>query len=142
MGETGSGKTTLLDAFVNYLDGVEFQDNWRWKLVDENHFSNKKSSESQITAITYYYVNDHVPINIRIIDTPGLGDTAGVVQDNENIKKLENSFKEINEIDYVLVTVKASETRWTKSNQYLYDRLQEVFGADAKDRFIWPTTTC
>ena len=34
MGETGSGKTTLLDAFVNYLAGINFIDDWRYKLVD------------------------------------------------------------------------------------------------------------
>lgn len=34
IGETGSGKTTLLDAFVNKLTGMDYMDNWRWKLVD------------------------------------------------------------------------------------------------------------
>ena len=37
MGETGSGKTTLLDAFVNYLADINYEDQWRYKLVDENH---------------------------------------------------------------------------------------------------------
>lgn len=37
IGETGSGKTTLLDAFVNKLTGMDYIDNWRWKLVDQDH---------------------------------------------------------------------------------------------------------
>lgn len=39
IGQTGSGKTTLLDAFVNKLAGMQFTDNWRWKLVDESKFN-------------------------------------------------------------------------------------------------------
>jgi ABC-type phosphonate transport system ATPase subunit len=47
VGETGSGKTTLLDAFVNKLTGMEFSDNWRWKLVDEDHLKDVPSGKSQ-----------------------------------------------------------------------------------------------
>ena len=40
------------------------------------------------------------------------------------------------EIDYILVTEKSSTTRWSYTKQYIYDRVQEIFGKDAKDRFI------
>ena len=140
MGETGTGKTTLLDAFVNYLDGMEFTDNWRWKLVDENHFIDKHTSKSQTTEMSYYYINDkrnsNIEFNVKIIDTPGFGDTGGIDKDNQIVKKFEKLFKEINEIDYILVTVKAGETRWTAGNRYVYDRVQEVFGKDAAERFV------
>ena len=43
--------------------------------------------------ITSYYVNyqrdDGKEINIKIIDTPGLGDTKGVQQDNLIIKQFD-----------------------------------------------------
>ena len=140
MGETGSGKTTLLDAFVNYLAGMKYEDKWRYKLVDENHMKDKHTKDSQTTEITSYYVNyerdDGKEINIRIIDTPGLGDTKGVLQDNEIIKKFEALFQEIGELDYILITVKSSTTRFTPSNQYIYDRILEIFGKDAKERFV------
>ena len=32
--------------------------------------------------------------------------------------------------------MKSTTTRWTQANQYIYDRVQEIFGKDAKDRFI------
>ena len=90
--------------------------------------------------ITKYYVNWHRDegreINIRIIDTPGLGDTKGVLQDNIIIKQFENLFSEIGELDYILVTVKANITRWTNATQYVYDRVQQVFGKDAVHRFM------
>jgi len=140
MGETGSGKTTLLDAFVNYLAGMNFEDDWRYKLVDENHLKDRPGGLSQTEVITKYYVNWHrdegKEINIRIIDTPGLGDTKGVLQDNIIIKQFENLFSEIGELDYILVTVKANITRWTNATQYVYDRVQQVFGKDAVHRFM------
>ena len=140
MGETGSGKTTLLDVFVNYLAGMNFDDQWRYKLVDENDIRDVPPGDSQTSEITSYYVNyqrqDGNEINIRIVDTPGLGDTGGVGKDNEIIKKFEEFFHTTTELDYVLVTVKASKTRWTQNSQYIYDRVQEIFGKDAKNRFI------
>ncbi len=63
---------------------------WRYKLVNKNHLKNKHTKESQTTEITTYYGNyernDINEINIKIIDSPGLGDTKGVYQDNEIIK--------------------------------------------------------
>lgn len=59
IGETGSGKTTLLDAFVNYLNGMSFEDNWRWKLVDESHLNVVAEGISKTSTITEYYINDH-----------------------------------------------------------------------------------
>lgn len=137
IGETGSGKTTLLDAFVNKITRINYRDNWRWKLVDENKLSNVTSSQSQTQDITQYYLNDPTNIfNLRIIDTPGFGDTAGVKKDDLIAKKFEQLFGEINEIDYILVTVKASENRLKPGTKYVYDRVQQIFGKDATDRFI------
>jgi len=137
MGETGSGKTTLLDTFVNYLAGMNFKDEWRYKLVDENHLKDRSKSNRIITSD---YVNfnrdDWKEINIRIIDIPGLGNTKGVLQDNIIIKQFEKLFKEIGELDYILVTVKVNITRWTNATQYVYDRVQQVFGKDAVHRFM------
>ena len=140
MGETGSGKTTLLDAFVNYLANINYEDPWRYKLVDENDIADLDPSKNQTSEITSYYVNyqrdDGEEINIKIVDTPGLGDTSGVLKDNEIIKQFEDFFHSTLELDYILITIKANTTRWTYANQYVYDRVQEIFGKDAKERFI------
>ena len=142
IGEIGSGKTTLLDVFVNYLAGINFEDEWRYKLANENHIKDRKGVESQTDEITSYFINycreddNSKEINIRIIDTPGIGNYKGVLQDNLIINKLKNLFNEIQELYYILVTVKACTSRYTQQSQYIFDRIQELFGKDAKERFI------
>ena len=37
VGATGAGKTTLIDSLINFLLGVEFYDNFRYKLIDERN---------------------------------------------------------------------------------------------------------
>ena len=37
LGQTGSGKTTLLNSLVNFILGVEFEDDFRYVIIDEKH---------------------------------------------------------------------------------------------------------
>jgi predicted Fe-S protein YdhL (DUF1289 family) len=143
IGETGSGKTTLLDAFTNLLANQNFKDRWRWKLVDEDHMANKQSGASQTTDVTYYYVWDERNDNnqkchVRIIDTPGFGDTSGIDVDETIVQKFRQLFEsgEVPELDYILVVVKASEARWSNRQRYIHNRIEELFGKDARDRFV------
>jgi len=144
IGATGTGKTTLLDAFTNRLSDVRFTDHWRWKLVDEDHMQAKHGSASMTTDISYYYISDERPLSegrrpchVRIIDTPGFGDTRGVAADEGIVKQFERLFtEEVHELDCILIVVKAGETRWTESNRYVYDRIQQMFGKDASTRFV------
>ena len=139
LGETGVGKSTLMDAFANCLGDVHYQDTWRWKLVDEDHMKGTHTSESHTTDISIYYITDLSGRgqNVRIIDTPGFGDTRGVAEDARTMEKFQTLFtEEIDEVDYILLCVKAGETRWTPANQYVYDSILQMFGKDAQERFI------
>ena len=35
VGQTGSGKTTLLNAYINYLMGINYEDNFRYIMINE-----------------------------------------------------------------------------------------------------------
>lgn len=142
VGETGSGKTTLLDAFANVLSKQRFNDQWRWKLVDENHLQAKAAGDSMTSEVTYYYLWDErdntKKCHVRIIDTPGFGDTAGLDMDDQIVRKFEKLFSsgEMPDLDYVLVVVKACDSRDQPRVAYVHTRIQELFGHDAADRFI------
>eukprot|EP00438_Fugacium_kawagutii_P004241 Skav233305 [mRNA] locus=scaffold3742:121813:123147:- [translate_table: standard] len=99
----------------------------------------KHTSESQTTDISMYYITDLTGKgqHVRIIDTPGFGDTRGVAEDARTMEKFKRLFtEEVDEVDYILLCVKAGETRWTPANQYVYDSILQMFGKDAEERFI------
>jgi ABC-type glutathione transport system ATPase component len=54
VGQTGSGKTTLLNAFLNYLLGVKFEDNFRFKLIHEDF--GISMAESQTRDVIIYNI--------------------------------------------------------------------------------------
>ena len=43
LGQTGSGKTTLLNSLVNFILGVEFEDDFRYVIIDEKNDKGMKS---------------------------------------------------------------------------------------------------
>ena len=45
VGQTGSGKTTFLNGAANYLFGVTFEDNCRFKIVVDGQDSNEKKND-------------------------------------------------------------------------------------------------
>ena len=139
MGEIGVGKTTLLDAFVNYLTGMNIEDQWRYKLSEEDNI-NVYCNSSQTREIKSYFINNDNDdinlkenINIKIIDTPGFGN---ILEDNSMVKKFKDFFKKIKELDYILVTFKSPETLFTLSNEYTLERIQEIFGKDVLGRIV------
>jgi GTP-binding protein EngB required for normal cell division len=77
MGATGSGKTTWINAMINYVLGVEWDDPFRYKLVDEEVNKNQAHSQTQgITVYDIFYQNgSRIPYSLIIVDTPGFGDT-------------------------------------------------------------------
>ena len=143
LGQTGSGKTTLLDAFVNYLSGIEFDDEWRYRLSSENKYIISQYECGKTNQITSYYINYNgneklceKEINIRIIDTPGFGEPRAILYDIEIIKQLKKFFKEIKELDYILFVINSTTTRLTNGFMYILDRIQEIFGKDIIERLM------
>jgi predicted GTPase len=86
MGATGSGKTTWINAMVNYVLGVEWEDDFRFKLVNEavKGESQAHSQTQEITAYDLHYQDGfRISYSLTIVDSPGFGDTQGIKRDKE-----------------------------------------------------------
>ncbi|XP_072892144.1 uncharacterized protein [Hemitrygon akajei] len=135
LGATGSGKTTLINGMINYILGVKWEDDFRYKLIDEE--TGKSQAESQTSSITAYELHHQVGFKIdyslTIIDTPGFGDTRGISRDHlitEHIRDFFTSQQGIDQIHAVCFVVQASLARLTHTQKYIFDSILSVFGKD------------
>ncbi|XP_078272193.1 uncharacterized protein LOC144602944 [Rhinoraja longicauda] len=135
LGSTGSGKTTLINGMINYILGVEWGDNFRYKLIQEE--TGKSQAESQTSSITAYQLHHQVGFNIdyslTIIDTPGFGDTRGIGRDQqitEQIREFFTSPQGIDQIDAMCFVTQASLPRLTHTQKYVFDSILSIFGKD------------
>ncbi|XP_065442534.1 uncharacterized protein LOC135981869 isoform X2 [Chrysemys picta bellii] len=138
LGATGSGKTSLINGMINYILGVQWEDEFRFKLIHET--TNRSQAESQTSEVTAYEVNHKkgfkVPYSLTIIDTPGFGDTRGIEQDKAITRQILEFFSTrgaIDHIDAVCVVVQASLARLTHAQKYVFDSVLSIFGKDIKD---------
>ncbi|XP_042560246.1 uncharacterized protein LOC122129298 [Clupea harengus] len=141
VGATGSGKSTLINGMINYVLGVEWEDNWRYKLIDEQtHKTQACSQTSEVTAYEIYHSDGfQVPYSLTIIDTPGFGDTRGIKQDKEITEKIRNFFSVkggIDTIDAVCFVVQSALPRLTHTQTYIFDAILSIFGKDIATNII------
>ncbi|XP_062424597.1 uncharacterized protein LOC134136684 [Rhea pennata] len=138
VGATGSGKTTLINGMINYILGVQWEDNFRFKLIHET--TNRSQAESQTSEVTAYEVNFRkgfrVPYNLTLIDTPGFGDTRGIEHDKLITQQIRDAFSApggTDKIDTICIVVQASLARLTHTQKYVFDSVLSIFGKDVRD---------
>ena len=95
LGATGSNKTTLINAMVNYMMGVEWDDDFRFKLIDES--ADKSQAHSQTDLVTTYDLyemkDSRLNYSLTVVDTPGFGDTRGLEQDTNLMQQIQDYFQ-------------------------------------------------
>ena len=133
VGATGSGKTTLINSMINYIFGVEYEDEFRFKLKAEDP-TNKESS--WITTYTIHQqIGFKIPYTLTIIDTPGFGDTGGIQRDADITKQIHQLFtvpgiEGVDHIDAVGFVAQSSLPRLTITQKYIFDQILSLFGKD------------
>ncbi|XP_072574553.1 uncharacterized protein [Paramormyrops kingsleyae] len=138
IGATGAGKSTLINGMINYILGVKWEDDFRFKLIDEGVL--KSQAESQTALVTTYEINYQdgytISYSITIIDTPGFGDTRGIERDRaitDQIRTFFTSDNGISAIDAVCFVTQASLARLTHAQKYVFDSILSIFGKDIAD---------
>ena len=141
VGQTGSGKTTLLNAYINYLMGINYEDNFRYIMINEKF--EKKQDESQTTEVTIYNIKTPDNTIIQIIDTPGFGDTGGIKKDIEITQKIRQTFiDKLSSITCICFVAQSSNARLSANQKYIFNCILDLFGDDVKGNFICMLTFC
>ena len=135
MGETGVGKSTFINAFVNYLlfetlDEAEngepvvlipvsflmtIGDQFEECVVEfgkpdsnENHAHQGQSVTQQCKSYVFKLTNQ---LWLRLIDTPGMGDTRGLDQDEKNIEHILSYVNHLSHLNAVCLLFKPNDSR-------------------------------
>ena len=132
VGATGSGKTTLLNCIANYVLGIRFEDNFRFKIKSDEDGSNQAHSQtSSITAYTFYPMEgSKISYSLTVIDTPGFGDTKGITRDKEIVTQIRSFFRQKECIKSIISMelVLSSLARLTPTQKYIFDSILGIFG--------------
>ncbi|CAF3569851.1 unnamed protein product [Rotaria sp. Silwood1] len=158
LGETGVGKSTFINAFANYLTfntleeaqrnepvvlmPVSFLmttgDNFEEHIVkfgdidDSNNedFDHPGQSVTQHCKAYVFYLNGTDQQKLRIIDTPGFGDTRGIEQDDLNMEPILEYVNNLSHLNAICFLLKPNASRLNISFRSCITHLLSQFNVD------------
>ncbi|PKC66902.1 hypothetical protein RhiirA1_379475 [Rhizophagus irregularis] len=160
LGETGVGKSTFINAFVNYLrfdtlkeaksGNMEVLISSKFTLTDENydtqtikignddpneHVENVgMSSTQECNSYVFYAAENKL---IRLIDTPGIGDTRGLDQDKKNFENILKYISYHRYINGICILLKPNNARLTVVFRFCIQELLSHLHRNAKDNIVF-----
>ena len=147
VGATGAGKTTLINGMANYILGVEWKDDFRFKVItEETKVSQARSQTQDITAYTYHPMKGSaIPYTLTIIDTPGFGGTEGLERDKKITEQIKEFFSipppdGIDHLDGIGFVVQSSQARLTTTQEYIFGSILSIFGNDVSKNIFMMIT--
>ncbi|KAI7761051.1 hypothetical protein LZL87_011456 [Fusarium oxysporum] len=166
LGETGVGKSTFINSFVNYMlfknlddalqapglnyaipcsfpmpnmvNGVWLEREVRIGMQnDREQFSDKGQSATQSCVTYVFHMNGST---FRLIDTPGIGDTRGVDQDNINMANIVETLKSVDKLNTILFLMKPDSTRLTDTFNFCMTGLLSQLHKDTNKNIVFGFT--
>ncbi|CAG0893303.1 unnamed protein product [Darwinula stevensoni] len=146
VGKCGIGKTSTINSLINYIFGVTFDDEFRFKLIHEEASQSYISRTKEVSAyIVHAQYGSRFPHNIIIIDTPGFADASGLDAEKKLLRKFKRFFDEgkkwnITRIHAVGLVVPVSDSRLTVEQMYVFESVLGIFGKEVERSFVAVTT--
>ncbi|CAG2175050.1 unnamed protein product [Oppiella nova] len=157
LGETGVGKSTWINGLVNYmtfksLDDAEQNKSLsliasKFTITDENYKQvevkigddkNEVMAAGQsATQEPKAYVLDWGKKHVRLIDTPGIGDTRGLEQDKENFDAILRYISNLDELHGICILLKPNSARLTVMFQFCVKELLTHLHKSASNNIVF-----
>ncbi|KAI4461232.1 50s ribosome-binding gtpase [Holotrichia oblita] len=161
LGETGVGKSTFINSFANYLEHDKFanaeekdqvqclipakftvtNEAYEEKIVqigkDDNENDTMTQSATLETRSYVFPINKNGIKRVRLIDTPGIGDTRGIDQDNENMENVLSYISNMEYLHAICFLLKPNNTRLTVMFHYCIKQLLSRLEKSASKNIIF-----
>lgn len=142
VGKTGDGKSTFINALVNIYSGIQIEDNFRYILTNQN--KKKEDPENELESntkdITIYNIRPKEGLDfppLKIVDTPGFGDTDGIEEDMKHIEKFQKIFENLLiNINCICFIIKSTACREDSYQKYVFNCIINLFAQNVKDNFM------
>lgn len=139
LGQTGSGKTTFINTVANYFlsgsFGIRKEDQRVEVIIPTKHlqptvsgFSHSESnvnnqSKSQTSKPKIYRLASYRRA-ITFIDTPGMGDTDGLVRDEQHLRKILKMASKRSKLSGIILFFNGAEARENSNKTYALEKLR------------------
>lgn len=164
LGETGVGKSTFINSIVNYLTFSDFETAEKAdeleilipsviKIDDKNRKAHEllvggkhqneilKIGESATQDVkTYVFPIWDSRVNLRIIDTPGMGDTRGIQQDEINSENILSYISHLEVLDAICFLFRPDISRCTIFFNYCITQIFSRLDKSATNNIIFVFT--
>ena len=158
LGETGTGKSTWINAFYAYMkystmkEAQKVKDkNWpipiSFDYTDEDYkITHVSIGEDRNEAITTGASSTQLPVTylfskedmaVRLIDTPGIGDTRGIDKDKENCQLILNHIASFDALHAICILIKPNHARLTAGFTYCVKELLSNLHRDACNNVVF-----
>nr|XP_023030399.1 uncharacterized protein LOC111518238 [Leptinotarsa decemlineata] len=163
LGETGVGKSTFINSVANYLTHDSFESAEKEDLTvlipstfnitdkrskkhrikvgieDKNEFLETGVSATQdVKTYAFPVFGGHV--KVRLIDTPGMGDTRGIVQDDANSENILDYIGNLKELHAICFLLKPNNPRLTVFFKYCISQIFSRLDKSARRNIIFVFT--
>jgi len=143
LGQTGAGKTSFLDLMFNFPAVLRCGDDSCPRDFHHLEYEQNRANcmESRTNASTVYKLALG-PLRLRIVDTPGLGDTDGPDADEEHCRGIVDCVQELGVVHAIVLVINGRVTRMTAQLRYALTRVCSLLPKTADQNILVVFTNC
>ena len=128
LGKEKSGKTSFINCILNYLNGIKFEDNFRYYIEGQ-----------KISGYENYDIQGDSK-NIRIAEFPGF--SGEPKKDKLIIKDIKDYLRKIKFLKLICFVISGNETRLNSELKNIFHNIFDIFPSEVKNNFIFLETNC